>query len=189
MKKRYSFLLYVILVFSLLIALPALAYFDINNEPYTDETLPELYGTLNRRMATRVGPSTAYVEPGTFLNEGDQVRVVSIAYDHNDVPWVQVDFYYRGKHYRAYTGLKRFDGLAESEIPREDGTLYPPATVTCDVTPLRGPGEDYEPYSFTIKEGFIGYVVDIENGYCMLEYNHDSKDNRYRVWISADDLW
>ena len=57
--------------------------------------------TLTMKMATRLGPNTAYSEElGTFP-QTTSIRVFEQAMG-NDVPWVMVEFMYKGQRYRAY---------------------------------------------------------------------------------------
>ena len=181
------------LALTLLLALALLpacasAYWDAaTNSGYAYYEMPVLYGTLNRPMATRTGPSTDYTEPGTFFAAGEVVRIISIAYDENQVPWVQVDIDYGRKHLRAYTGLKRIDGISPGDIPREDN-LFLDCTVLETVTPQCGPGLDYTPCAFTIDEGTTVSVVDYENGYAMCELDFGGKHNWRRFWIDVDML-
>ena len=175
---------------ALLLALPAgsLAYWNAEKgEMYMEDgELPTIYGTLNRRMATREGPSTKYREPGTFLQEGDEVQIISLTYDDNDVPWVQVDFYAGQKHYRAYTGLKRFDGVEINSIPLE-ATLGLAVSLTGKVTPRHGPGSDYHEYNFTLGNSDRTYeMLEAENGYAMLQYYAQGEATWYRVWVPMD---
>ena len=131
----------------LLVPGTALAYWDVDSQlALADEDMPLIYGTLNQRMATRTGPSTDYPEPGTFLSKGKQVRIISVAFDANEVPWVQVELTYGKKHIRAYTGLKRFDQVDVNDIPREFNYDFE-AILNQDVTPLYGPGTEYSALS------------------------------------------
>ena len=168
--------------------LPALAsaYWDARTKQHLDDgQLPVIYATLNRAMSTRTGPSTSYTEPGTFFGAGDVVRIVSIVYDENQLPWVQVDIDYGRKQLRAYTGLKRFDGVKPGDIPREDNLLLD-CTVLETLTPQCGPGVDYAPCAFEVKEGMVVSVVDYENGYDMCEADFGGKRNWRRFWIETD---
>ena len=167
----------------------ALAYWDYNSQlALMDDDLPELYGTLNQKMATRTGPGTEFTEPGTFMAKGDRVRIISVSIDENDVPWVQVDLTYGRKHIRAYTGLKRFDGVKLNDIPREFNYGIE-RELTQDVTPLYGPGSNYSAYSFTLKAGRSVTLIDDENGYAMCEFYAKSEQQWYRVWIPQGALF
>lgn len=167
----------------LLVPGTALAYWDVDSQlALADEDMPLIYGTLNQRMATRTGPSTDYPEPGTFLSKGKQVRIISVAFDANEVPWVQVEFTYGKKHIRAYTGLKRFDQVDVNDIPREFNYDFE-AILNQDVTPLYGPGTEYSAYSFTLEAGSSVSVIDYENGYAMCDFYAQDDEEWNRVWI------
>lgn len=167
----------------LLVPGTALAYWDVDSQlALADEDMPLIYGTLNQRMATRTGPSTDYPEPGTFLSKGKQVRIISVAFDANEVPWVQVELTYGKKHIRAYTGLKRFDQVDVNDIPREFNYDFE-AILNQDVTPLYGPGTEYSAYSFTLEAGSSVSVIDYENGYAMCDFYAQDDEEWNRVWI------
>lgn len=172
----------------LLAPVSAMAYWDYNTQlALMDDDLPEIYGTLNQKMATRTGPSTGYPEPGTFLAKGDQVRIISVAFDKNDVPWVQVEIVYGNKRMRVYTGLKRFDGVDVNDIPHEFNYGFDLQLVE-DVTPRYGPGTQYAVYSFTLKAGSTVIYIDDENGYSMCDFYDESAKTWNRVFIPADKL-
>ena len=164
----------------------ASAYWDARTKQHLEDAeLPVIYATLNRAMSTRTGPSTSYTEPGTFFGAGTRVRIISLVYDENQVPWVQVDIDYNRKQLRAYTGLKRFDGVRPGDIPREDN-LFLDCTVLETVTPQCGPSVDYAPCAFTVKEGTVVSVVDYENGYAMCEADFGGKKNWRRFFIEEE---
>jgi len=124
------------------------------------------------RLATRSGPSTAYRETGTYDVKGEHVRVISLAYDHNDVCWVQCEVTYRNKLRRVYTGLKRFDadsfdveGMPVEEIPEDK------VKVTATSKAMYGPGEGYDTYeSLTVDKGQSVIVIAVENDYAQVEW-------------------
>lgn len=172
----------------LLTPVTASAYWDVSQQlALTDDELPTLYGTLKQRMATRTGPATDYPEPGTFLSKGDKVRIISLAFDENDVPWVQVDLTYGKKHIRAYTGLKRFADVDADDIPRELNDQIE-VKLKEKVTPRYGPGTNYTAYSFTLKAGYTVSVIDFENGYAMCDFYSKSDGEWNRVWIPESSL-
>lgn len=143
-----------------------------------------LYAVLNQKMATRTGPGTQYTEPGTFLAKGEAVEIISLVYDKNDIPWVQVDFTAYGSHRRAYTGLKRLEIGAEY-IPVEKPLNYS-ATIRNDVTPRYGPGNDYMKYKdVTLSAGEHATVISRENGWMMIEIARPDQP-LMRVWLQEE---
>ena len=181
MKNRIIALL-ALLALTLLPA-AAGAYWDYDMQlALMDDELPTIVGTLNQRMATRTGPATEYPEPGTFLAKGDRVRIISVAFDENNVPWVQVDLTAGKKHMRVYTGFKRIDGVQLNEIPREFNYGIE-RKLTSSYTPLAGPGTNYSAYSYKLKAGRTVIVQDFENGYAMCDYYSKSDGKWNRVWI------
>ena len=98
---------------------------QFGSDSYTDYAYVTC--TLNNKLTTRNGPGTTYDEPGTFLSVGSAVTVLSKAFDTaNGIWWVQVEFSSGRSRYRAYTGLKRMDGLNIAGVPEE----YPIGTCT-----------------------------------------------------------
>lgn len=158
---------------------PDYTYPPVTQPPY-DATQP-LTGVLLQKIATRSGPSTKYTEPGTFLAKGDTVEVISLAYDNNDVPWVQVDFTAYGGHRRAYTGLKRID-LEAWQIPLEQ-PLNDGGYVRETVTPRTGPGNDYMTCKgVTLVSGDSVLVMAVENGWLQIEFFVESGQTM-RAWV------
>ena len=176
------------LALTLLLALALLpacasAYWDAaTNSGYAYYEMPVLYGTLNRPMATRTGPSTDYTEPGTFFAKGDRVRIISVAFDENGLPWVQVDMTAGRKHMRVYTGFKRIADVELDSIPREFSYGIE-CRLTQDYEPMCGPGTNYSAYSYTLRKGRTVIVQDYENGYAMCDFYSKSDDRWNRVWI------
>ncbi len=131
MRKTAALLLVLALVTAL--AAPVLA----------DFAYARIQARLSERMATRTGPGTQYDEPGSFFSAGTDVTLISRAYDErNGIWWVQADFTYGGRRYRAYTGAKRFSGLNLSRLP---------------VEVQMGWG-----YTGTLGEGFLGPGMDYQ---------------------------
>ena len=181
MKRRIMTLL-VLLALALLPA-SAWAYWDYDMQlALSDDELPVIYGTLNQKMATRTGPATEYPEPGTFFAKGDRVRIISVAFDENNVPWVQVDLNSGRKHMRVYTGFKRIADVDLNSIPREFNYGIT-MRLTQDYRPMAGPGTNYSAYSYTMRAGRSVIVQDYENGYAMCDYYSKSDDRWNRVWI------
>ena len=75
---------------------------------------------LNKKIATRTGPSRSYDEPGTFFisNWASQTVTVYTKAYRDGVWWVLVDFAERGHPYRLYTGASRVE-IDLSMIPEE----------------------------------------------------------------------
>ena len=143
-------------------------------------------GTLNRKLATRTGPGTRYDEPGTFLKAGDQVTVLSKAYDsRNEIWWVQVEFRENGQLYRAYTGAKRFDGLNLQWIPEEQ--VIGSCSVSSAVTGYYGPSYQYKQIARKVPAGascsICGYAWGENSDFIQIEF-FDSGANLYRrAWV------
>lgn len=135
---------------------------------------------LLMRMATRSGPSTDFDELGSYYKAGHEVTALSITYDENDVPWVQVEFTYQGSLRRAYTGLKRVDvnpALLRTETALGEGVLIK------QTTPRYGPGKQYAPRKFNVRKDTTGTVYAIEDGWAQFEFYAKADGCFYRVWV------
>lgn len=180
--------LWALLALLAMVALPAAAcaYWDYNSQlALMDSDLPTIIGTLSQKMATRTGPATEYPEPGTFGAKGDSVRIISVTFDENNVPWVQVDLNAGRKHMRVYTGFKRIADVSLNSIPREFNYGLE-QTLTEDYEPMCGPGTNYSAYSYTLRKGRTVIVQDYENGYAMCDFYSKSDGRWNRVWIPEE---
>ncbi|MBQ3667663.1 MAG: hypothetical protein II920_00405 [Clostridia bacterium] len=142
-----------------------------------------VYTGLTDQIATRSGPHTDYNELGAFFSGNDwknvTVRAYSMAYNNN-IWWVQIGFEYRGTSYRAYTSAKRLT-TDTSYLPVEQqiGSAY----ITYDIKGLTGPGNEYKPTTYTVRNGLLVDVYDIENGYVQIDYLDKTTLFRHRCWV------
>ena len=151
--------------------------------------------TLNRRLATRTGPSTDYDEPGSFLAAGYQVTVLSKAYDtRNEIWWVQVEFSENGARYRAYTGVKRFSDLNLQWIPEEKaiGSCRVPASIAG----YYGPSYEYKEIARKIPAGvqctIYGYAYGGSSDFIQIEFLDGGNNQLRRAWVpdwAVDNLY
>jgi len=139
-------------------------------------------------LATRSGPSTKYRETGTYNVRGEHITVISLAYDENDLCWVQCEVTYRNQLRRVYTGLKRFD-IASFDlhgVPVEEPT-DDKVKVTATSKAMYGPGEGYDTYgSLTVDKGQTVTIIAIENDYAQVEWTTSIQS--YRAWVPIHTL-
>lgn len=145
--------------------------------------LAPIPATLNQKMATRTGPSTAYTEDHGTLS-ADTFIVVYQQEMGSGVPWVMVEFERSGLPVRAYTGLKRVDVSGEIPWATQKPTL---ATVRQETAAHFGPGTRYMPASSTVAGGTPVEVYCEENGWALIDYQYNY-ERRIRVWVSMDVL-
>ena len=143
-------------------------------------------GVLNSKLATRTGPSTKYDEPGTFLSAGRQVTVLSKAYDsRNEIWWVQVEFSAGGAQYRAYTGVKRFNGLNLQYIPEE--YAIGSCTVNGKTAGYYGPSYAYKEIPRKVPSGVkctvYGYATDGGSDFVQIEFQDSVNNQLRRAWV------
>ena len=136
--------------------------------------------TLLRKIATRSGP-------GTFLKAGDTVEVISIAYDENDVAWVQVDFTVGKTRRRAYTGLSRIDAEAwQIPVEKVRGNR---CVLDRNVTPRMGPGKEYVSVKdTTLRSGTPCTLILYEGEWAMIELTLENQPVS-RMWVPRTSLY
>lgn len=161
------------------------SWYEPEDDGYTYDDLDEytisVVATLTMRMATRTGPCTNYTEPGTFLQEGDKVDVLSQVYDdYNEIWWVQTEFRYNGELMRAYTGAKRVEAdLLHVPVEYSKGSVR----VNQRVTPWYGPGYEYRRHKNEVASGTYGVVYHRENGWVQVDFYDSRQGKQRRVWI------
>ncbi|MBR4360387.1 MAG: hypothetical protein IKP32_07195 [Clostridia bacterium] len=146
-------------------------------------------GRLNRKLATRTGPSTKYDEPGSFLTAGASVIVHSRSYDSmNEIWWLQVEFTANGEKYWAYTGLKRVDGINLYSILEEKqiGECYISQSTSC----YYGPSYSYKQIRRSIPAGvsckIYGYVYGSgpnDSDFIQVEFYDYNINQLRRAWV------
>ena len=145
-------------------------------------------GTLNQKMATRTGPGGDYEEPGTFFIgswRGQTVKVYSKAY--TSTWWVQAEFIVNGEKMRAYTGLKRIDGINLDNVPEEK--VIGSCRTVAKSAAYYGPGSDYKAMKHSVPANTSCKVIMEENNYLLVEYSYISDDNTVtRSWIRRDNV-
>ena len=140
--------------------------------------------TLNQKMATRTGPSTAYTEDHGTL-PADTSIVVYQQEMGSGVPWVMVEFERNGLPVRAYTGLKRVN--VSGEVP---WATQKPALVTVqqDTAAHFGPGTRYMPSKTVVTAGTSAEVYCEDNGWALIDYQYNN-EKRIRIWVPVDALY
>ena len=177
MSRIASFLLACVLALS--VCSPVLAYnYDEEVEGYTIDNLP-----------TRSGPGTKYRETGTYKVKGEYIRIISYAYDHGGVCWVQCEVPYGNKLRRVYTGLKRFDAsTVDFDILPEECEIAEKIKVKTTSKAMYGPGAGYDVYAtkLGVDKGQRVTIMSIENGYAEVEWTTSKQS--YRAWVPLHTL-
>lgn len=154
----------------------------------TAEDVSDAEALAIENLATRSGPSTKYRETGSYNVKGEYVLLVSLAYDENDLCWVQCEVLSGNKLRRVYTGLKRFDtgSFDIRDVPVE----YPMDALVKVLSTSRamfGPGAGYDAYdSLTVDKGQTVNIITIENDYAQVEWTTTKQS--YRAWVPVSTL-
>lgn len=144
---------------------------------------------LLKTAATRSGPSNDYDEPGSFFSKGDEINVVSKAWDpENSLWWFQIEFSYRGEWMRAYTPENRID-LDPNLVPTEndDGDAR---EVLEDHRVYFGPGEHFRMYKVSmLYKGSRAVIYGYEEVdgvlWAQIHYHDYAVGEDRRGWVPA----
>ena len=143
--------------------------------------------TLNQKLTTRSGPSTAYDNTGIHLAETwqtDQVTVLSKAFG-DEAWWLLVEFIENGRRYRLYTGAKRVNVDLDA-VPEEIQLGKGEMTAAGDVPGHYGPSQEYEE-----TENDVPWCVEVtvwgaEDGYLLVDFFDEYMQNQRRAWVYAE---
>jgi len=166
---------------------------EATREPIEYPSEIGLIARLEKRIATRSGPSNYYDEPGSFFSEGDEVKVLTKAWDvENTMWWFQVEFKYQGYWYRAYTPANRVD-LNPDFIPTEMTAeeLQPEDSREClqEHAVFFGPGEEYMDFKKSILyPGSKCDIYAIEDEWAQIEYYDYVTEAKRRGWVPLNIL-
>lgn len=142
---------------------------------------------LNKKIATRTGPSRSYDEPGTFFisNWASQTVTVYTKAYRDGVWWVLVDFAERGHPYRLYTGASRVE-IDLSMIPEEKPIGTFSLGWNNDITGYYGPGTNYTGIKKAVPKGASGDVYAVEKGYVWIDFFDSESNKQRRAWVRSD---
>ena len=147
-----------------------------------------IYALAIDDLPTRSGPGTKYRETGTHRMLGQNIRIISLAYDHSGVCWVQCEIPYGNQMQRLYTGLKRFDTSTFdlSAVPAEyASTQQVKASATSKA--MYGPGPGYAVYDkLTVERGLKVTIIATEGTYAQVEWTTSKQS--YRAWVPLNSL-
>ena len=156
----------------------------------TEYSDSEEWALATTRLATRTGPTTEYTEPGTFYLEGSYVKIVSIAYDENGVPWVQCEISEGYGLMRVYTGLKRFDAATVDLTNVRNESSYRPysARLSASYELRYGPGNEYAVMSgYKLSSGKSVTVITTEGSWAQVQFTTGG-GSLCRGWIPVNNL-
>ena len=188
MKKK-AFLTALTLTAACILLLPAYAAADVDPYAYNPE-YNAAYGcmldpdnrlltegvaaTLIMKMATRLGPSTAYSEILGTLPQDTHITVIEQTM--GSVPWALVDYEYKGVRYRAYTGMKRIQTYYS--VPWA-GTDYASGWTREETEAYYGPGYAYARHPENVAANTSLRVFGLECGFLICDFQ------RGDLWIRA----
>ncbi len=135
--------------------------------------------TLTMKMATRLGPSTAYSEIlGTLPQD---TAIVVIEQTMGSVPWALVDYAYNGARYRAYTGMKRIQTYYTVPWASTD---YASGWTREETEAYYGPGYAYARHPEDVAANTELRVFGLECGFLICDFLRD--DQWIRAYIPLD---
>lgn len=151
------------------------------------------YAVAIDSLATRSGPDTNYDEiHGFSMDKGYPVNVLR-EQETNGIPWVELEFMYRGKWYRVWTGEKRITRVFCADVKDGDYQAYAHGEVNDDTPGRYGPGEKYEVLYKNIEAGMQVEILSSENNWYLIQYNwYNAKDNSYyyvRTWVPRETVF
>jgi len=136
--------------------------------------------TLTMKLATRLGPGTAYSEELGTMPQSTAITVIEQVMTHG-VAWALVDFTYKGVRYRAYTGMKRISAAQSVPWGNEDAT----SGVTLQQTEAYyGPGYDYARHPSDVPASTALSIYGVENGFAICDFERD--DTWIRAYVPLD---
>jgi len=125
--------------------------------------------SLTMKMATRLGPGTAYSEVLGTLPQETQITVLEQV-TTGGVPWGMVEYVYNGLRYRAWTGMKRIS--AYQTVPAgSDSAIH--ATAANQTEAYYGPGTYYAKHAQSVPAGTALEVYEVENDFLLCDYMLD----------------
>ena len=136
--------------------------------------------TLTMKMATRLGPGTAYSEELGTQPQSTAITVIEQVTMHG-VPWGMVEYTYKNKLYRAYTGMKR---IAAGQPVPQGNTEPQSAAVLQQTEAYYGPGYHYAKHEAAVEAGTALEVYGVENGFVLCDYPGEEK--LIRAYIPLD---
>lgn len=135
---------------------------------------------LTMKMATRLGPGTAYSEELGTMPQSTEITVFEQVMT-NGVSWVMVEYEYKGNLYRAYTGMKRVS--ASEAVPW--GNTEPAQAETLGKTQAYyGPGYHYALHEPTVPAHTSLDVYEVENGFLLCDFTQG--DQLTRAYLPYD---
>jgi hypothetical protein len=135
---------------------------------------------LTMKMATRLGPGTAYSEELGTMPQSTEIKVFEQV-TTNGVSWAMVEYKYKGDLYRAYTGMKR---VSASEAVPWGNTDPAQAETLGETEAYFGPGYHYAQHEFTVPAHTSLDVYEVENGFLLCDFYLD--DQLTRAYLPYD---
>ena len=136
---------------------------------------------LVQKMATRSGPGTKYTEELGTYPDNTAITAITQAVT-NGMGWVQVEFSYSGRLYRAYTPLSRVQ--LQGEVPYESAQMTDDVTLSAS-TVYYGPGTNYTARYRQIAQGTQVKVVLTEGTWALCEYLENGQWTRGYLPVSV----
>lgn len=147
-----------------------------------------VYATVRDTVRISTGPGDQYGElPDLKLYRGDQVRVLT-KHNNGNETWLQVEFNYSARsRVRGY--VRYADVSAELRRVPTEAPLCTGRIVVQNAQTATGPfSQGYLAYLSSVRANTSGIIYEVEDGYAHIEYWSYAEGEKWRSWISLDDL-
>ena len=135
--------------------------------------------TPNQDLGLRTGPNREYAWLDTMPQS---TSITAYEYEEgNGVTWVLVQYTYRGKVYRGYTGLKRM--TVHGDIPWA-AHIYAGAAVIDDCSVLAAP-TDRAAWRANLSLGDYVSILEFEGDYAFIEFYDVEADANSRGYVES----
>ncbi len=131
------------------------------------------------------GPGSHYMKLPFKIDTDHEIWVYD-GYRTGSSSWYMIGFERDGQPYRAWASTARVD--ADKNVPWAAAARAAKCTLTEEVCPLYGPGDDFAPHAFTLKKGALVSVVGAEGAYSLLDIKRPTDDKPAYVWVPTEKL-
>lgn len=130
------------------------------------------------------GPGREYQTLDYQLSVGVNVTMMTLAYDDNGDPWVQIEISEGENLLRVYLPRENLNGdVSELSVEKRWEELVPEwfAQPYPEAVPRLGPGDQYNLLNYPITNGMDGVIILMEDGWGLYEMHLE--ESPIRFWV------